>query len=64
MKIVKGKKALTAKGFRRNIEAMKLEGKSTKRAQGTAYGEAGLAKRAMRDESKGMKKAMAKKKKR
>jgi hypothetical protein len=61
MKIVKGKKAETAKGMRHNIEAMKLEGKSTKRARGTAYGEVGLAKRASRDESKGMKKAMAKK---
>lgn len=62
MKLEKGKKALTGKGFRHNIEAMKKAGYSTKRAQGTAYGEAGMAKKASRDESMGAKKAMAKKK--
>lgn len=54
MKIERGKKALTGKGFRHNIEVMKDAGYGTKRAQGMAYGEAGLAKKAMRDESKGM----------
>lgn len=61
MKLVKGKKAETAKGMRHNIEAMKDAGYSTRRARGTAYGEVGMAKKASRDESRGMKKAMAKK---
>jgi len=55
MKIECGKKALTGQGFRHNIEVMKDSGYDTKRAQGMAYGEAGLAKRAMRHESEGMK---------
>jgi hypothetical protein len=57
MKIERGKKALTGKSFRHNIEVMKNDGYSTKRAQGMAYGEAGLAKRAMKE-----KKEMEKKK--
>jgi hypothetical protein len=44
MKIERGKKALTGKGFRHNIEVMKNDDYSTKRAQGMAYGEAGDAK--------------------
>jgi hypothetical protein len=60
MKIVKGKKAGTAKGMRHNIEVMKKAGYSTKRARGMAYGEVGMEKKARRAESKGMKKAMSK----
>lgn len=56
MKLVKGKMAETAKGFRHNIEVMKKAGYSTERARGAAYGEDGMAHRASRDESKGMKK--------
>ena len=58
MKIERGKKALTGHGFRHNIEVMKDAGYGDKRAQGMAYGEAGLAKRAMRHESEGMKHAL------
>lgn len=57
MKLEKGKKAATEKGMRHNIEVMKDAGYSTKRAQGTAYGEVGMEKKARRDESKGMKRA-------
>ena len=56
MKLEKGKKAATAKGMRHNIETMKNAGYSTKRAQGTAYGEVGMEKKARKDESKAMKK--------
>jgi len=49
MKIEHGKEALTGKGFRHNIEVMKDANYSTKRAQGMAYGEAGDAKRALRE---------------
>jgi len=62
MKLEKGKKAATGKGMRHNIETMEKAGYSKKRAVGTAYGEVGMEKKASRDESKGMKKAMAKKK--
>lgn len=62
MKLVKGKKAETAKGMRKNVKVMEKAGYSKKRAVGTAYGEVGMAKKASRDESRGMKKAMAKKK--
>jgi len=58
MKIERGKKALTGQGFRHNIEVMKDAGYKDKRAQGMAYGEAGLAKRAMRHESEGMKREL------
>lgn len=51
MKLVKGKNAETAKGFRHNIEAMKKAGYSNKRARGAAYGEDGMAHKASRDES-------------
>lgn len=57
MKLEKGKKAATGKGMRHNIEVMKDAGYSTKRAQGAAYGEVGMEKKARRDESKGMKRA-------
>lgn len=43
MALVKGQKARTKKGFAENIKTMKKAGKSTKRAVGTAYGEADLA---------------------
>lgn len=63
MKLVKGKKAETAKGMSHNVEVMRDAGYSKKRAVGTAYGEVGMAKKASRDESRGMKKAMDKKEK-
>lgn len=58
MKLLKGRKAESSKGMKHNIEAMKDAGYSTKRAQGAAYGEVGMAKKSSRDESRGMKKAM------
>lgn len=58
MKLLKGRKAESSKGMKYNIEAMKDAGYSTKRAQGAAYGEVGMAKKSSRDESRGMKKAM------
>lgn len=61
MRMDKGKKALTKKGMQHNKDVMLKEGKSMKRAVGAAYGEAGMAMKGMRDESKGMKKAMKKK---
>ena len=45
MKLVKGKKASTRKGFKQNIKVMEKAGKSKKRAVGTAYGEADLGMR-------------------
>ena len=62
MKLIKGKKSGTKKGMRHNVEVMLDAGYKPKRARGAAYGEVGLEKRARKDESKGMKKAMAKKK--
>jgi hypothetical protein len=62
MKLDKGKKAATKKGMSHNVKVMEKAGYSKKRAVGTAYGEVGMEKKATRDESKGMKKAMAKKK--
>lgn len=56
MKLVKGKKAETPKGMRHNVKVMEKAGYDKKRAEGTAYGEVGMAKKARRDESKGMKK--------
>lgn len=61
MKLEKGKAAGTRKGMRHNIETMLKAGYSPKRARGAAYGEVGEEKKARRDESKGMKKAMDKK---
>lgn len=61
MKLDKGKKAETPKGMEHNKKVMEKAGYSKKRAEGTAYGEVGMAKKARKDESKGMKKAMAKK---
>jgi hypothetical protein len=61
--LVKGKAAATPKGMSKNVKVMEKAGYSKKRAVGTAYGEVGMEKKARRDESKGMKKAMAKKKK-
>ena len=62
MKLEKGKKAGTPKGMRHNVKTMEKAGYSKKRAEGAAYGEVGMEKKARRDESRGMKKAMAKKK--
>lgn len=62
MKLEKGKKAGTKKGMRHNVEVMLEAGYNPKRARGAAYGEVGNEKKARRDESAGMKKAMAKKK--
>lgn len=56
MKLVKGKKAASPKGMSHNVKAMESKGYSKKRAEGTAYGEVGMEKKARRDESKGMKK--------
>jgi len=61
--LVKGKKAETAKGMRHNVKAMEEAGYPKRRAVGTAYGEVGMAKKAERHESKGMKKSTDKKKK-
>jgi len=58
MKLEKGKKAGTRQGMRHNVETMLKAGYSPKRARGAAYGEVGMEKKARRDESKGMKKAM------
>lgn len=62
MKLVKGKKAATRKGMRHNVDVMEKAGYSKRRARGAAYGEVGMEKKARRDESAGMKKAMHKKK--
>lgn len=59
--LVKGKKAETPAGMRHNVKVMEKAGYPRKRAVGAAYGEVGMAKKARRDESSGMKKAMAKK---
>lgn len=58
MKLVKGKKAETPKGMAHNVKTMEKAGYSKKRAEGTAYGEVGMAKKARKDESKAMKKHM------
>ena len=56
MKLDKGKKAETKAGMKHNVKAMEKAGYSKKRAEGAAYGEVGMAKKARRDESKAMKK--------
>lgn len=61
MRLDKGKKAATPKGMEHNYKTMKDAGYSKKRAEGTAYGEVGMEKKASRDESKGMKKSMSRK---
>lgn len=61
MKLVKGKKAETPKGMAHNVKTMEKAGYSKKRAEGTAYGEVGMAKKARRDESKAMEKREEKK---
>jgi len=58
MKLEKGKKAETKAGMKHNVKVMRDAGYSKKRAEGTAYGEVGMAKKARRDESRGMKKHM------
>ncbi len=60
MKLVKGKKAATKAGMKHNVKVMERAGYSKKRAEGTAYGEVGMEKKARRDESKGMKKSLMK----
>lgn len=61
MKLVKGKKAATKEGMKHNVKTMERAGYSKKRAEGTAYGEVGMEKKARKDESKGMKKKSMKK---
>lgn len=61
--LVKGKAAASPKGMSHNVKVMEKAGYSKTRAVGTAYGEVGMEKKARRDESRGMKKAMARKKK-
>ena len=61
MKLVKGKKAATPKGMEHNVKTMEKAGYSKKRAEGTAYGEVGMEKKARKDESCGMKRALEKK---
>lgn len=56
--LVKGKKAATKSGMKHNVKVMEKAGYSKKRAIGTAYGEVGMEKKARRDESRGMKRAM------
>lgn len=53
--LIKGKAAGTRRGMQHNYDEMRDAGYSKRRAEGTAYGEVGLAKRAMRHESEGMK---------
>jgi hypothetical protein len=60
--LVKGKKAATPKGMAKNVKVMEKAGYSKKRAEGTAYGEVGMEKKARKDESKAMKKHMDEKK--
>lgn len=48
-KLVRGKRATSPKGFQENISHMRDDGKSMKRATGTAYGEAHLAMDRKRD---------------
>lgn len=55
MKLVKGKKAESPKGMKHNVKVMEKAGYSKKRAEGTSYGEVGMAKKARKDESKAMK---------
>ena len=50
MRLVKGKKAETAKGMRHNVEVMLKAGYTPKRARGAAYGEVGLEKAGRRHE--------------
>lgn len=54
MKLEKGKKAATPKGMSHNVKTMEKAGYSKKRAEGTAYGEVGMEKKARKDESKGI----------
>lgn len=61
--LVKGKAAAKPKNMQYNKEVMERAGYSPRRAKATAYGEVGMEKKARRDESRGMKRAMAKKKK-
>jgi len=48
--LIKGKKALTKKGMKKNVKVMEKAGYNKKRAEGAAYGEAGMSKMASRHE--------------
>lgn len=61
-RLTKGKAAATPKGMQHNYDVMRDAGYSKQRAEGTAYGEVGLEKRARRHESEGMKKSKDKNK--
>lgn len=61
MQLDKGKVAGTPKGMQHNYEVMRAAGYSMDRAEGAAYGEVGMEKKARRDESSGMHEAMEKK---
>jgi len=54
MMLEKGKKAATKAGMKHNVKTMEKAGYSKKRAEGAAYGEVGMEKKARRDESKAM----------
>lgn len=56
MKLDKGKKAETKAGMKHNVKVMEKAGYPKKRAEGAAYGEVGMAKKARKDESKSMRK--------
>lgn len=56
MRLDKGKKAETKSGMKHNVKVMEKAGYGKKRAEGAAYGEVGMAKRASRDESHARKK--------
>ncbi len=60
-KLEKGKKAATKAGMKYNVKVMEKAGYSKKRAEGTAYGEVGMEKKARKDEAKGIKKSSKKK---
>jgi hypothetical protein len=58
MKLEKGKKAATKAGMKHNVKTMEKADYGKKRAEGAAYGEVGMEKKARKDESKAMKKHM------
>ena len=62
MPLAKGPKAKTRRGFSENIKHEMKEGKPKKQAIAIAYSEARRGKKDVKDESRGMKKAMRKKK--
>lgn len=56
--LVKGKAAAKPSNMEYNKKLMERAGYSEERAKGTAYGEVGMEKKARRDESVGMKRAI------